>query len=87
MVCVAHRGHHFTLNIVLADRAFGAEGLLVVDDAVVVVVFREKAPDCKRFVALDALKAALVEVLVCHPKHLAGTLFLALGTVDFRFTC
>lgn len=87
MVRVAHRGHHLALDVVLADGALRAEGLLVVDHAVVVVVFREEAADGQRFVALDALKAAFVEVLVCHPQHLARTLFLALGAVDFCFTC
>lgn len=87
MVRVAHRRHHLALNIILTDRALGAERLLVVGNAIIVVVFCEEAADGQRFVALDALKAAFVEVLVCHPQNLAGTLFLALGAVDFRFTC
>lgn len=87
MVCVAHGRDDLSLDVVLANGTFGSERLLVVSDAVVVVVLGEEAADRQRLAALYALKAALVEVFVGHPQHLARALLLAFGAVDFRFTC
>jgi hypothetical protein len=87
VVCVAHGRYNFTLHIVLTDGTFGSESLLIVDDTVVVVVFREEPADGQRLLALDTLKATFVEVFVGHPQHLTGTLFLAFSTINFCFTC
>jgi hypothetical protein len=87
MVCVAHGRHDFSLNVVLADGTFSSKRLLIVGDTVVAVIFWEEPPDCERFITLNALKTAFVEVFVGDPQNLAGTLFLAFRAVDFRFTC
>lgn len=46
MVCVAHGGDDFALDILLTHGTFGSERLLIVDDTVIVVVFGEESTDC-----------------------------------------
>lgn len=87
MVCVAHCWHNFTLNIFLAHSTFSPKSFLIINDTVVVVVFRKEPTNGQWLLALDALKAAFVEVFVGHPQHFTGTLFLAFSAVNFCFTC
>lgn len=87
MVRIAHRRYDFTFDVLLANGTFGSECFLIINNTVVVIVLGEEPANCQRFVALDALKAALVEVFVGHPQNLARTLLLAFSTVDFCFTC
>lgn len=42
MVRIAHCRHHFAFHVLLARRTFGAEQFLIVDGAVVDVVFRKE---------------------------------------------
>lgn len=87
MVCVAHGRYNLTLNIALTNGTFGSESFLIINDAVVVVVFRKESTDSQWLLALDTLKAAFVKVFVGHPQHFARTLFLAFSAVNFCFTC
>lgn len=87
MVRVAHCRYNFTFDILLANGTFGSESFLIIHNTVVVVILGEEPANCQGFVALDALKAALVEVFVGHPQNLARTFLLAFSTVDFCFTC
>lgn len=47
MVCVAHRRHNFALNIFLAHGTFRSKRFLIINDTIVVVVFRKEPTDCQ----------------------------------------
>lgn len=87
MVCIAHCRDDFAFDVLLANGTFGSESLLIIRNAIVVVILREESADGQRFLALDALKATLVEVFIGHTENFTRTLLLALSAVDFCFTC
>lgn len=87
MIRVAHGGHHFAFDILLARGALRAEQLLIVDGAVVRIVLGEESAGRQRLFARLALEAGFVKVFLRDAQHFAGALLLALGAIDFCFTC
>lgn len=67
MICLAHRGHHFTLDVQIASSTFGAVHLLIVQGAIIGSVLGEEATSGQTFAACRALEACLVEISIGHP--------------------
>lgn len=86
MICIAHRGHHLTLHVLVACGTLRTEVLLVVERTVVEAILREEPTGRQGFVTLRALEAGLMEVAIRYAQYLARTLLLALAALDFTLS-